>query len=104
MNLVLKAALVSMVCGLISSGSALAAEKTKGTTAATCAWSDVAKMKEHFTKHVTYPTTGAQIKETCQKEMPGEFTAAERTCFNGKIADKTTYKNADEVFAVLNVK
>jgi hypothetical protein len=64
MKLVFKAALVSMVCGLIASGSALAAEKTKGATAATCAWSDVAKMKEHFSKHVTYPTTGAQIKET----------------------------------------
>jgi hypothetical protein len=53
---------------------------------------------------VTYPTTGAMIKETCKKEMPNEFTAAERTCFNGKIADKTTYKNAGEIFAALNVK
>ena len=109
MKLVFKAALVSMVCGLIASGSALAAETTKGTTKAAtttamCAWSDEAKMKDHFTKHVTYPTTGAIIKETCKKEMPGEFTAAERSCFNGKIADKTTYKNAGEVFAALNVK
>lgn len=109
MKLAIKVTLVSMVCGLIASGSAVAAETTKGATKAAattamCAWSDEAKMKEHFTKHVTYPTTGAQIKETCQKEMPGEFTGAERACFNGKIADKTTYKNADEVFAVLHVK
>ena len=108
MKLVIKATLVSMVCGLIASGSALAAETTKGATKAAttamCAWSDEAKMKDHFTKHVTYPTTGAQIKETCKKEMPNEFTAAERTCFNGKIADKTTFKNAGEVFAALNVK
>lgn len=104
MKLVIKATLVSMVCGLIASGSALAAETTKGATTAMCAWSDEAKMKDHFTKHVTYPTTGAMIKETCKKEMPNEFTASERTCFNGKIADKTTYKNAGEVFAALNVK
>jgi hypothetical protein len=109
MKLVIKATLVSMVCGLIASGSALAAETTKeatkaATTTAMCAWSDEAKMKDHFTKHVTYPTTGAQIKETCKKEMPNEFTAAERTCFNGKIQAKKTYKNADEVFAALNVK
>lgn len=108
MKLAIKATLVSMVCGLIASGSALAAETTKGATKAAttamCTWSDEAKMKEHFTKHVTYPTTGAQIKETCKKEMPNEFTAAEQTCFNGKIADKTTYKNVGEVFAALNVK
>ena len=109
MKLFFKATLVSMVCGLIASGSALAAETTKGTTKAAattamCAWSDEAKMKDHFTKHVTYPTTGAKIKETCKKEMPGEFTAAEQTCFNGKIQDKTTYKNVGEVFAALNVK
>ncbi len=109
MKPVFKAALVSMVCGLIASGSTLAAETTQGATKAaatkaTCPWSDEAKMKDHFTKHVTYPTTGAIIKETCKKEMPGEFTAAERTCFNGKIANKKTYKNAGEVFAALNVK
>lgn len=109
MKPLIKAVLASMVCGLIASGSALAAETTKAatkaaTTTATCAWSDEAKMRDHFMHHVTYPTTGAMIKETCKKEMPGEFTAAERTCFNGKIADKTTYKNAGEVFAALNVK
>ena len=109
MKLVYKATLVCMVCGLIASGSALAAETAMGaakatTTTAMCAWSDEAKMKDHFMKHVTYPTTGAKIKETCKKEMPGEFTAAERTCFNGKIADKTTYKSAGEIFAALNVK
>ena len=109
MKLVFKVALVSMVCGLIASGSALAAEATKGnaqaaTTKAMCAWADEAKMKDHFTKHVTYPTTGAKIKETCKKEMPKEFTGAERACFEGKIQDKTTFKNAGEVFAALKVK
>src|SRR4030065_81346 len=109
MKLVIKVTLVSMVCGLIASGSALAAEPTKGATKAAattaiCAWSGEGKMEDHFTKHVTYPTTGAKIKETCKKEMPNEFTAAEQTCFNGKIADKTTYKNAGEIFAALNVK
>lgn len=109
MKLVIKATMVSMVFGLIASGSALAAEATKGAakaaaTTAMCAWSDEAKMKEHFMKHVTYPTTGAKIKETCKKEMPNEFTAAEQACFNGKIADKAAFKNVGEVFAALNVK
>src|SRR3990172_5343611 len=95
MKLVLKATLVSMVCGLIATGSALAAEttKAKATTTAMCTWSNDAIMKDHFTKHVTYPTTGAKIKETCKKEMPGEFTASERSCFEGKIKDKMTFKN-----------
>lgn len=108
MKPVIKGALACMIYGLVASGSALAAETPKETTKAAatamCKWSDEAKMKEHFTKHVTYPMTGTQIKETCRKEMPNEFTAAERTCFNGKIADKTTYKSAGEIFAALNVK
>lgn len=55
-------------------------------------------------KHATYPTTGAKIKETCKKEIPKEFSDAERTCLEGKFADSTTYKSAGEVFAALNVK
>ncbi len=109
MKLVFKATLVGMVCGLIANGSAWAAETPMATTKAAantamCAWSDEAKMKDHFMKHVTYPTTGAKIKETCKKEMPKEFTGAERACFEGKIQDKTTFKNAGEVFAALKVK
>jgi hypothetical protein len=109
MKAVLKVSLISMICGLSVSGVTWAAEDAKGagmapSAKAACAWSNEAKMKEHFLKHVTYPTTGAQMKEVCRKEMPDEFTAAERSCFEGKINDKKTYKSAGEVFAELNVK
>ncbi len=69
-----------------------------------CKFSDAAKLKEHVSNHITYPAKGKDIKMACKKEMPDEFTKAERACAESKIKDKTEYKNADEVLKALGVE
>jgi hypothetical protein len=67
-------------------------------------WGDQSALKEHLEKHVTYPTTGKVIKETCKNEMPDEFSQAQRAYLDAKLKDDATYKNSEEVMSALNLK
>lgn len=81
----------------LASGSAFA----KGDKA--CEFSDVAKLKEHLTAHVTYPAKGKAIKEACKKEMPNEFAKSEKACITKRLKNNTEYKDAEEVMRALGV-
>ncbi len=85
---------------LLASGRAFAAKPS----AKACAVSDVAKLKEHLEKHVTYPAKGKTIKEACKKEMPDEFPKSEKTCIAKKLKNSVEYKSADEVLKALGVE
>lgn len=84
---------------LLSSGSAFAAKPGKA-----CAISDVAKLKEHFEKHVTYPAKGKAIKEACKKELPDEFPKSEKSCIAKKLKNNVEYKDAAEVLQAIGVE
>jgi len=68
-----------------------------------CKYSDVAKLKDHLEKHISYPATGKAIKAACLKEAPDEFTPSERACCNKRLKDGTEYKSASEVEKALGV-
>jgi hypothetical protein len=93
---------VSMCLGLALALGQVRADKP--AKAQSCQWSDVAKLKEHLSKHVTYPAKGKAIKAACKKEMPDEFTKAERSCAEKKIVDATEYQSADDVLKALGVE
>jgi hypothetical protein len=96
-----RALLVILTCfGLIAVSTIARADDAK----AGCAFSDVAKLKEHLAKHVSYPAKGKAIKSACKKEMPDEFSQAERACAAKKLKDGTEYKSADEVIKALGVE
>lgn len=84
---------------LLASGSVYAAKAPKA-----CAVSDVAKLKEHFEKHVTYPAKGKAIKAACKKEMPGEFPKSEHACIDKKLKNGVEYKSAEEVYKALGIE
>jgi hypothetical protein len=67
-------------------------------------WGDTTALKEHLDSHVKFPATGKVIKESCKVEMPDEFAKEQRTYLDSKLKDDTTYKNAGEVLAALNLK
>ena len=67
-------------------------------------WGDTAALKEHLESHVKYPATGKAIKESCKVEMPDEFAKQQRAYLDSKLKDDTTFKNAGEVLAALNLK
>ena len=67
-------------------------------------WGDTTALKEHLDNHVKFPATGKVIKESCKKEMPDEFAKQQRAYLDSKLKDDTTYKNAGEVLAALNLK
>ena len=67
-------------------------------------WGDTTALKEHLDSHVEYPATGKAIKESCKVEMPDEFAKQQRAYLDSKLKDDTTYKNAGEVLAALNLK
>ena len=67
-------------------------------------WGDTAALKEHLESHVKYPATGKAIKESCKVEMPDEFAKQQRAYLDSKLKDDTTYKDAEEVLAALNLK
>ncbi len=67
-------------------------------------WGDTTALKEHLESHVKYPATGKVIKESCKVEMPDEFAKQQRAYLDSKLKDDTTYKNAGEVLAALNLK
>ena len=72
--------------------------------AAELEWGDTVALKEHLANHVKYPATGKVIKESCKVEMPDEFAKEQRAYLDSKLKDDTTYKNAEEVLAALNLK
>ena len=82
----------------IASGDALA----KGAATA-CKFSDAKKLSEHLDKHISYPAKGKDIKAACQKELPDEFTKAERACVTTKLKDDQQYKSAEDVRKALGV-
>ena len=67
-------------------------------------WGDTTALKEHLDSHVKFPATGKVIKESCKQEMPDEFAKEQRAYMDSKLKDDTTYKNAGEVLAALNLK
>jgi hypothetical protein len=68
-----------------------------------CKLADTAKWKDHLEKHVSYPATGKQIKAACVKEMPDEFTTAERACCSKHVKDAVEYKSAADVEKALGI-
>ena len=97
----MKTAIVSISLGLgllVAHSGAFA-----GKAAPKACFADAAKAKEHLEKHVTYPAKGKDIKAACKKEMPDEFTKAERACANKKIKDKTEYRSAEDVEKALGL-
>lgn len=92
----------SVVAALLAVGLVLASAGAFADKA--CKFSDPAKLKEHIEKHITYPAKGKDIKEACKKEIPDEFTKAERACVAKKLKDGTEYKSADEVMKALGVQ
>lgn len=81
---------------LLLSGSAFANK-------AACKWTNPDKAKDHVKNHITYPATGKQVKESCKKEMPDEFTASERACVN-KLPDKAEYKTPEDVMKAVHLQ
>lgn len=67
-------------------------------------WGDTTALKEHLDSHVKFPATGKVIKESCKVEIPDEFAEQQRAYLDSKLKDDTTYKNAGEVLAALNLK
>lgn len=69
-----------------------------------CTWKDEAKLRTHLRSHVTYPATGQQIEEACNKQMPDEFSLKEKACLEAKLDDDKLYRSADEVLRDLDLK
>lgn len=88
---------VSAVACLLVSGLAFAGGKG-------CKWSDPEKAKAHITTHITFPTTGKEVKSACKAEMPDEFPKSERACFEAAIKDDAKFANADELKALVGLK
>ncbi|HKD40154.1 MAG TPA: hypothetical protein VKB87_07685 [Myxococcaceae bacterium] len=93
-----------LVISVLAIGSLLVGSAANAAGNSACKFSDVAKLKEHLEKHVTYPAKGKDIKEACKKEMPDEFTAQERSCVDSKLKSDSEYKNAGDVMKALGVK
>jgi hypothetical protein len=92
---------------LVSLIAALFAIGFSGPTvshAAEFEWGDTTALKDHLASHVKFPATGKVIKESCKVEMPDEFAKEQRAYLDSKLKDDTTYKNAGEVLAALNLK
>ena len=96
-----KLILVGLVAAGLSLASGAAIAKASG---AACKFADVKTLNEHLDKHVTYPAKGKDIKAACVKELPDEFTKAERGCIVKKLKDNKEYSSADEVRTALGVK
>lgn len=90
-----------VVISVIFAGAGAHAGKTSDKA---CHFSDMKKLHTHLEKHVTYPSTGKELKATCKKEWPDEFSKEERACFESKIKDETTYKDAGQVMKALGAK
>ena len=99
----MKKSVVSVVLclGFIAAGGWVFAAKTD---AKSCQFSDVGKLKEHVGKHISYPAKGKAIKQACKKEMPDEFTKAERACVEKKIKNNVEYKSSADVLKALGVE
>jgi hypothetical protein len=90
--------LVFSAClGLCLASASVRADKS-------CKFSDVNRLKDHVTKHITYPVKGKDLKEACKKEWPDEFTKADRACAEAKLKDATEYKSAAEVLQTLGAQ
>ena len=80
------------------------AGESEVATAKDFKWGDQTNLKEHLLKHVTYPSTGKAIKEACKKEWPDEFSKEQGAYLDAALKNDTTYNNAAEVMAALNLK
>jgi hypothetical protein len=85
-------------------GLCLASASVRADKSNSCKWSDVNRLKDHVSKHVTYPVKGKDLKEACKKEWPDEFSKAERACAEAKLKDDTEYKSAAEVLKTLGAQ
>jgi hypothetical protein len=77
---------------------------SRASLAGPCKFSDVNKLNDHLDKHITYPAKGKDIKAACVKEIPDEFSKAERGCVVKKLKDDKEYKDANEVREALGLK
>jgi hypothetical protein len=68
-----------------------------------CHFADAKKLKTHLAKHVTFPTTGKDLKAACKKEWPDEFTKEENDCADSKLKDDAKFKNSAEVMKALGM-
>jgi len=68
-----------------------------------CQLTDLSALNKHLEMHVTYPATGKEIKESCRKEMPDEFTDNERACLTSSLGDDQKFQNADAVRTALGL-
>jgi hypothetical protein len=100
--------LVSLITALFATGlsdlSISYAAEPEAATVQDFKWGDQTNLKEHLLKHVTFPTTGKIIKETCKNEIPDEFSKEQRNYLDGKLKDDATYNNPEEVMSALNLK
>jgi hypothetical protein len=100
--------LVSLLSALFATGlsdlSISYAAEPEVATVKDFNWGDQTNLKEHLLKHVTFPTTGKIIKETCKNELPDEFSKEQRAYLDASLKDNTTYNNSAEVMSALNLK
>ena len=94
----------TLVSGLLFIGLQLAAAGAYAAEGGACKFSDADKLKAHLETHVKYPIKGEDLKAACVKEMPDEFTKAERACVGKKLKDNLEYKSAAEVYKALGVQ
>jgi hypothetical protein len=55
-------------------------------------------------RNASRKTCGLSAPENAGVEMPDEFAKQQRAYLDSKLKDHTTYKNAGEVLAALNLK
>jgi hypothetical protein len=93
---------IALILVLTFAPTVLMAAATSGSK--TCQWKDEAALKTHLTNHIKYPATGKQIEKACVKEIPNEFTKAERQCMTKKLSKNKTYNSSDDAMADLGMK
>jgi hypothetical protein len=69
-----------------------------------CRFADPGRVKKHATEHIKYPSKGKDLKQTCKKEWPDEFSKAEWTCIDGSLEDDREYKSGAEVLKAFGVE
>lgn len=69
-----------------------------------CRLSNVDALNKHLATHVSYPVKGKDLKQACKKEMPDEFSKADRACLESKIKNNVEYKSSDQVLAAVGAK
>jgi hypothetical protein len=89
-----------ILCSLsTAAASALADAKQAGK----CHFADPGRVKQHATEHIKYPSKGKDLKQTCKKEWPDEFSKAEWACIDASIKDDREYTSGAEVLKAFGI-